>query len=250
MTQHPRSPNYPRVDLASAIQLATDLYSSVGKGQFAPIDAAQAWGSKSATGPVRMKIGALRQYGLIEGRSRGRNAENPRLSMRGLTLILSESDSSEYEAAVREASIAPPLFYELGQSHPDAADGVLRQYLIIQKNFTDEGADRFIGVYKSTIDLVSKLDLVNTYVEPEDDYAEDDHYEEIEKATELEQSGAHIAVSVSADVLTVPLPRNGFVHLPSSMTAPEWKQMETILSAYKPMIVTDVTESQDSLGDD
>ena len=241
MTRRPRSPNFPAVDLETAIQLAIDLYNGVGKGQFTPIDAAKAWGYNTASGPVKVRIGALRQYGLIDGR-RGKNAENPHLSMRGLTLALGNSNSSEYAEALREASVAPPLFYELRQTRPEAADGVLREFLVIHKNFTSDGAERFIDVYKSTIDQVRSLS------EHDQEGISDDQPNDREPFTE--HPTPRLDGLSSGDIFTVPLPQNGVIQLPSRMSSAEWGQMETILAAYKAMIVHDVAESRDFHTDD
>ena len=65
-----RSPNYPGVDLETAVSLTTKLYSRVGKGEFNPTDAAGAWDYAGPSGPVRVRLGrvtAVRPYRGQEG---------------------------------------------------------------------------------------------------------------------------------------------------------------------------------------
>ena len=152
-TKH-RSPNYPSVDLETALELLQKLYKKVHKGEFTAIDAAGAWGYKSASGPLRSRIAALKQYGLLEGK-KGRNAENPRISRRGLILVLRNKASGDYQAELKIAALAPPLFAEIHNTRSDAADGALREHLIVDKGFTDGGAQRFIEVYRATVQLAN-----------------------------------------------------------------------------------------------
>ena len=150
MVSRQRSPNYPGIDLETAIESVRELYTkNLGRGQFNPIEAANAWGYSGPSGPVRVRLGALRQYGLLDGQ----RGENPKLSRRALTFALRNQASREYRDALQEAALTPILFREIRDSHPDASDGVLREYLILDRNFTDDGAERLIAVYRATMQL-------------------------------------------------------------------------------------------------
>ena len=109
-----RSPNYPGVDLEAAIEAASMLYDKVKRGAFTPVDATEAWGYSSASGPVRVKIAALRQFGMLDGKK----GENPALSRLGLTFILRNRSSREYQDALRRAATNPPLFAKAKDTKP------------------------------------------------------------------------------------------------------------------------------------
>ncbi len=237
MVATPKSPNYPGIDLGTAIELAILLYDSVGKGEFTPMDAAKAWNHKSPSGPVRSRIGTLRQYGLIEGK-RGRNAENPKLARRALTFVLREKDSREYQDAVREAALTPPLFRELHNSHPNAADGVVQEFLIVDKNFTADGAQRFITAYKKTLKLAKfdKFDLQSDL----DHVESPNSFEKKGLVSRDHEQGTVNPVSPSTPEgsIAIPVPldaaRMATITVPIDMQDSDWMRIDRILKAYKP----------------
>ena len=250
MVRKPKSPNYPSVDLGTAIDLAKQLYTEgVGKGEFTPLDAAQAWGYNSVSGPVRVRIGALRQYGLIEGK-RGRHSENPKLTRRALTFIMRPQGSREYQAALQEAAVTPPLFSELHQSHRNAADGVLREYLVIDKNFTDDGAQRFINAYKTTLRL-ARLGEEGTMSGLDDDESPDEG-EEDHVVTEAspQGTGGPVRSIVPGELISIPVPlgaeRIATVTLPIDMQDADWTRLDRILEAYKPQRVEESSTTGES----
>ena len=150
-----RSPNYPGHDLGEAAEFLRQLYPKVQRGEFNFTDAAKAWGYNSVSGPVRRRFSALRQYGLLEQRK----GDNAKLTARGLTLVLRNPASAEYVAARREAALEPDLIRELYETGKyQAANDALRQDLIVNRGFTDDGADRFIEVLRSTLTIAGLAD--------------------------------------------------------------------------------------------
>ncbi len=238
MVTKSKSPNYPGVDLGTAIDLTTHLYrGGVGKGEFIPMDAAKAWNYNSPSGPVRVRIAALRQYGLIEGK-RGPRAENPKLTRRALTLVMRTPGSREYQDELREAALTPSLFSDLYTSHPNAADGVLQEILIVDKNFTDDGAQRFIAAYRTTLRLAG---LDEAAIMSGLDGAESpDENEEEHVGMEARPQGTVPSVrpSVPAGSIAIPVPlgaeRMAMVTVPIDMQESDWTRLDRILEAYKP----------------
>lgn len=145
-----RSPNYPGIELSEAVERVKQAYSTVGRGEFSNRDVTTAWGYNSVSGPMRVRVAALRQYGFLERVGDGTS----RLTTRALTIALRNQASNEYREALRDAALSPVLFaemFETGrfQNAPDA----LRQYLVVEKRFTDKGATRFASILKATFDL-------------------------------------------------------------------------------------------------
>lgn len=143
-----RSPNYPSVDLASAVNMVKALFQREGRSAVAPQIAIKAWGLGSLHGPARSKIGALKAYGLLVG-----DKDKVRVSDRALTLILMSPETTDHQSAVREAALDPAIFQELYETNPEASDDALRHFLVVQKKFTDEGARRLIETFRATIAL-------------------------------------------------------------------------------------------------
>ncbi len=217
-----RSPNYPGIDLEESVQVLATLYQGVGRGQFTANDAAKAWGYKSTGGPAKVRLASLRQYGLVEGRK----GENPHLSNRALTLVLRNQASKEYRQALREAALAPTLFAELHSAMHDAAPDALRQHLIVERSFTDEGASRFIEVFRSSTALANPTEYDKMGTQDEDNSHEDDEEKEMPPPP-------------SPGTITIPVPfgpdKIGTVTLPVQMTPEDWGRLDMILKAYMPV---------------
>ncbi len=228
MVSRQRSPNYPGIGLGTAIDCVKELYAEAGRGQFTANEAATTWGYRGPSGPVRVRIAALRQYGLLDGQ----RGENPKLSRRALTFILTNPVSREYRNALKEAGLTPDLFQDIQEARPDASDGVLREYLILDKNFTDDGAGRAITVYRETMKLV-ELDNSDMMSGLE----QDETHEECDKET-IDSRLPVQRTDAPVGSISIPIPLSGermaTVILPIDMQSAEWMTLERILRAYKP----------------
>ena len=223
-----RSPNYPSVSLEEAIQALTELYQGVGRGKFTASDAARAWGYTSTSGPTKRRMSSLRQYGLIEGKK----GDTPVVSTRALTLVLRNQASREYQQALREAATSPPLFSELVESMASAAPDALKQNLVVERNFTDEGAGRFINVFKATIALANLSESDNMARQ------EEDHWDGLNEDEEEEPVTPPPPPAAQPGTMTIPIPlggdRIGNVVVPIDMSATEWIRFDRVLGGYRP----------------
>ena len=221
-----RSPNYPGFDLGEAIEILKQIYPKVQRGEFTFKDAASAWGYNTVSGPVRRRFSALRQYGLLEQR----RGDNAKLTPRALTLVLRNPASTEYVAARREAALEPDLIRELYQTGKfEAADDALRQDLIVHRGFTDDGADRFIEVLRSTL-TIAGLAGSGTMASQED-----------EEASETDTKGGGREMvnpppppppAVDKFVLSVAGGPTSFrMELPLPLSASQWTQLKAMLDA-------------------
>ena len=239
-----RSPNYPGTDLEESIQVLTPLYQGVGRGQFTPADAAKAWSYNSTAGPVKIRLAALRQFGLIEGKK----GEHRRLSARALTLILRNQASREYQQALREAAFTPQLFADLDTSMPGAAPDALRQHLIVERSFTDEGANRLIEVFKSTMNLAKPHDYDNMEAHDTDDDSEEED-EMVLRVQPPRSPPPASAPPTDPDTrsVVIPLPGTTWATLkaPFPISTTNWDQMMNMLNALKPGLTSDVIDMLD-----
>ncbi len=229
MVSRPRSPNYPGIDLSAAVGRVKELYPAVQRGEFTIPDAAVAWGYKGTSSPVRRILAGLRQFGLVEAKK----GDNARLTPRALTLALREPESREFRTALREAVESPSLFEELVNSgQAGSAPGALRQYLVVEKRFTKDGADNFIEVWKASQAFVRGAN---------DDSMAWSNDGVIDTTGETMNGTAPTSATPApapAGSMAIPIPLSGgglgTVTLPVGMTQADWKRLETILDAYRP----------------
>ena len=221
-----RSPNYPGITLEEAVEVIGTLYQGsppghgVGRGQFTPQDAAQAWGYGSTSGPVKLRLGALRQYGFLEGKK----GDNPSLSSRALTLILRERASRQHRQALQQAVLAPPTFAELHERLPGAAQDALRQFLIVDRNFTHDGANRLIGVYEASLAYAELDEYDNMAGQNGEVVEEESHIEEDEREPPMPDK---LVFSLSGGTTAL--------HLETALPLSEnkWKQLVAMMDAAK-----------------
>lgn len=246
MAPRQRSPRYPVVDLETALELLRKLYSKVGRGQFLPSDAASAWGYSSVSGQTRSKIAALRQYGLIEGKTGGRGAESPKLSLRGLTLARRgpTATGNEYWSELQRAALTPPIFEELFDVH-DATDEWLQHRLVVSREFTEEGAKRCIEGFRATARF-SKLGDSKFLSSLNIDPAGPNRVEEartVHPEPEIESEGSHpgmMKIMLSAE-------DDDHAWVKRKMTSDEWELRIALFQAYRPAIVRDEKKTPDSV---
>lgn len=147
--QKQRSPNYPAVSLKTAIELARKLYDSAKRTYVSEQVAATAMGYKSLNGTTRGHISALKKYGLVEDEGPGLQVSN--LAMQ---ILMHPEGSPDRQTAINVAAFIPEIFKEVYNTHREAADSVLRPYLILNKQFSEAGADQFIQAFRDTMALV------------------------------------------------------------------------------------------------
>ena len=147
-----RSPNYPALSLGEVIEAITKIHREDRRNKMSRGTVARHLGYGGLSGPASVKIGALRAYGLLEGRG-----DELRVSDDAVTIIADPPDSPERQQAIREAALKPRLFDEIHQHYEGErpSEENLRS-LLIKRDFSDEAASRGIKVYLDTFDLVSR----------------------------------------------------------------------------------------------
>ena len=149
-----RSPNYPGFNLEEVLKWIQLIYSREKRTSFTVEIAARALGYTTVSGATRIKIGASRQYGFIE-----KDGEKIKLSERAIITVIRTPSSRDWKDAVKGAALEPPIFRELHENI-EASDDSLKSDLVGTKNFTDDGADRCIKVFRETM-LFSGLESFN-----------------------------------------------------------------------------------------
>jgi hypothetical protein len=144
-----RSPNYPAMSLPHAVEAARKLWTAEKRTAVGNETAAQALGFKSLSGPARVTIGALRQYGLID------KAEKGHIRLSDAAVHILHGDESSKAAGLAQAALEPPLFNELHGTHLDASENAIRSYLLTKKGFAEDGARKAAKAFKETMALAT-----------------------------------------------------------------------------------------------
>lgn len=141
-----RSPNYPSIGLGNAIEGLRAIWTKEQRTPVTAEVAAKHLGYSGLNGVARMKLSALKKYGLLE-----ESALGWKVSPLGLRILHHQVDSDEYLKAVREAAFQVELFRKIAATHAQASTEALRSYLLLNESFSEAGAKQFIGAFKDTL---------------------------------------------------------------------------------------------------
>jgi hypothetical protein len=144
-----RSPRYPAIPLAKAIERAREFYKQEGKHSAKPEVAVTHWKYTPKSSGGKLTLAALRSFGLLENA-----ADGVKLSDRGLRIILDEREPSpERTAFIKEAALSPKIHKKLWDRFkadlPSQAS--LKHTLLMEFEFAAGAIDDFIGEYRSTL---------------------------------------------------------------------------------------------------
>jgi len=145
-----RSPNFPKLSLEAAIELAKKLYGEIGKAKVKREVAIGALGYSGISGASLTTLGALNQYGLID-QDRGAGIS---ISPMAISLLHPLNERQEQEARITSA-LTPKVFnvlYTEGFHH--ASESTLANNLI-QSGFTPDGAKKAASVYLANISFAN-----------------------------------------------------------------------------------------------
>lgn len=146
-----RSPNCPQISFAEAIEKGQIVYKKEHTHPTVKDIIATDLGYKGISGSSLSLIGALRQYGILEGSKDAMRVTNDAVGYFEL------DNGPEKNGVTMRMVFKPPLFAEMnaqfGISIPSEAN--LRHWLI-KKGFLPKAASDIIRVYKDNITLVEQ----------------------------------------------------------------------------------------------
>lgn len=142
-----RSPNFPTLSLPDAVDSIRAIYQREGRAKMPRLSAVRPLGYTSINGRSLGVLGALRAYGLLDGRG-----DDVRVSDDAITILNAPSDSVERKDALVRAFESPAAFALL-RSKGDASPDTLKWHLI-KANFRNEAADKLLKVYLESRDFV------------------------------------------------------------------------------------------------
>lgn len=143
-----RSPRYPRISLDSAIGYARRLYDEAHRSSVDPDTAARLMGFRGKSGASAIALGAVRQFGLVEGLRGSLRISD--LAMR----ILQPVSAEEEEEARHEAAFSPEVFDTVVgyfQGEMPRSDEPMKAYLIRTLGFSRAGAEDCVTTLRKTL---------------------------------------------------------------------------------------------------
>ena len=244
-----RSPRYPCKDLESALADARAIFDREGRSAFQSAVIAKALGYSSLSGPVRRRIAALRQFGLLEDKD-GQEC----LSSIAMTLVVRPSSSNEWKEAAKQAALEPRLFQDL-QHKLEASEDSIAHDLILDREFTEDGANQCAKIFKATMSfagiaepLPEKAHSDNMTSQLEGSSLSDSEHGTTQKVGSAMKPNCLSSLSAAArpQVVQLPLSPTEWARLEAlfPMTEKAWDQMIALLEAMKPGLIHPLEEEQ------
>jgi hypothetical protein len=146
-----RSPNFPVVDLPTAIEAVGKIYAKEKRGKFPKESAARHLGYTSINGRSLGMIAALRAYGLLDGRG-----NDLVVTQDAIALLEAPQDSHDRLEALERAISSPPMFQRIMEQYPSGTSPQTLKWWLIQQGFNPDGAEKATSTYLTTRELVTR----------------------------------------------------------------------------------------------
>ncbi|MDO8838986.1 MAG: hypothetical protein Q7V31_08645 [Parvibaculum sp.] len=190
-----RSPPYPFIPLAKAVERVKQLHPKALHHQVNFAVLADAWGYGIKSSGLIQTAAALIQFGFLtdEGSGQKRKFQLTQDAIR----IAQDTDpsSDKRKAAIQRAALAPKIHKELWENYGNSgvSDMVLRNYLIFDRTdsdgaaFSASSADALIEEYKSSISFAEITSAPPVSKDEENEEGEDEA-SDIEKSSKEEHA--------------------------------------------------------------
>lgn len=233
-----RSPGYPAIDLAEAIERTRKLLRFHKSDKIDAKTAFETWGIKYGYGS--QVVASLGYYGLIEsGKVDG--TTQYWVSDLALRIIRDErSDSSERIAAIREAALKPKVFGELfGGPGGDASDEDLRSYLKLKSGFTEDGALTVVRTFRKVLVYASLVGVAPGMPVREEASPEQRRSQMEGPVTVMPSKTLELPIRIGAETSSYAF------KFPTQITWKDWEKMRDNLDRIMKEVVVDGSEKQE-----
>lgn len=154
----PRSPNYPIIDLETAISKVRTIKDREGGAHPSSLRVVlKHWGYGIKSGRGLQLLAALRQYGLVDIKGVGENREVS-LTTLAQRILYFDKDSQKYQTEIQKAALNPIIYMEMwGKFKGAGSDASLEEFLIFGRDtpFNEKAALDLIQHYKATIEFAN-----------------------------------------------------------------------------------------------
>jgi hypothetical protein len=144
-----RSPNYPALDLATALAAARQAFDKDNRNKMSQAALGKHLGHDSLSGPALGKIGALRAYGLIDGKG-----DELRITDDAVDSIMAPIGSPERKATITRLAVRPKLFQEIQKHFATTPSLENLKFWLIKRQFAPDAAEKAAKCYLATMRLV------------------------------------------------------------------------------------------------
>ncbi len=143
-----RSPNYPALDLAAALKAVRKALDKDNRNKMSQAALGKHLGHDSLSGPALGKIGALRAYGLIDGKG-----DELRITDDAVTALMAPPGSPEGVDTIRRLAAKPSLFQDIQKEFTTPPSAENLKFWLIKRQFAPEAAEKAANCYLSTMQL-------------------------------------------------------------------------------------------------
>jgi hypothetical protein len=146
-----RSPNYPQIDLGSALEIVRPAWKAEHRNKMSRAVLARHMGYSSLNGRALGRIGAVRAYGLIDG-----TGDELRISDDAVTVLASPDHVNlQYREALERLALKPQLFQDIKKQFPSSLPSETNLgFWLVQQNFTQEAAGKAAKSFLASMRLV------------------------------------------------------------------------------------------------
>lgn len=223
-----RSPNYPLMDLGTALEAARPALKAENRNKMSRAVLAKHLGYNSLNGRALGKIGAIRAYGLIDG-----SGDDLRISDDAVTALLNPDKGVVYRDALRRLADKPGLFQEIQKQYPSdlPSETNLAFWLVQQKHFTQEAAAKAAKTFLSTMRLV--YDAAGSY-NPPSEPSEDDMQTQVTTGPRPATRAVPTESNLSPGGVPLRVVMNGNrLDIQASVDLEGLKKLQTMLEKYQ-----------------
>jgi hypothetical protein len=143
-----RSPNYPALDLGNALKATRKALEKDNRNKMSQAALGKHLGHDSLSGPALGKIGAMRAYGLIEGKG-----DELRITDEAVTALMAPPGSPEGVDTIRNLAARPKLFQDIQKEFVTLPSPENLKFWLIKRQFAPDAAEKAAKVYLSTMSL-------------------------------------------------------------------------------------------------
>lgn len=144
-----RSPNFPFINLESALARAQQFYAKE-KRSAAPFSVvAQHWHYSASSSGALQTVAALKSYGLMVDEGGSGSKRTLRLTDLALRILLDQRpDGSERAAYMRQAALSPTVAADIYAKWPEGfpSSSTLQHYLVFERGFGDQKAKSVVRI--------------------------------------------------------------------------------------------------------
>jgi hypothetical protein len=153
MNSRTRSPNYPSISLEEAIEAIKKVYAHERRAKFPRASLAAHLGYTSINGRSLAKIGAIRGYGLIDGKEDALS-----VSPTAIAIIEAPEGSRDRADAYRDAFLSPTIFARAYEQYGDTPPSPPTfRWWLTQQGYIGDAADKAMQSYLDSLELVNSV---------------------------------------------------------------------------------------------